>query len=99
MSLLLSRTFERVMGLDVSERAVEFARFNAAFNGVDNTQLEAGDALTGDSAVRYRVPWFRGFHWWYVPTKRGRQIGKVGADHAPAAPALRVLGRWCRRSC
>jgi hypothetical protein len=37
------------------------------------------------------VPWFRGFHWWFVPADRGRIGFKLGHRHIPGAPALDVL--------
>jgi hypothetical protein len=47
--------------------------------------------------VWFRLPWFRGMHWWYVPAQNGLVSGQPGADHRPLGPALRTLGRWYRK--
>jgi hypothetical protein len=36
---------DQVIGTDINERAIEFARFNAALNGVGNVEFTAGDAF------------------------------------------------------
>lgn len=41
-ALLAARHAERVVATDVNERALEFASFNAAVNGVDNVELRHG---------------------------------------------------------
>jgi hypothetical protein len=46
--------------------------------------------------VWFRVPWFAGLHWWYMPPQRALLAGKLGADHAPRSAALRVISRWYR---
>lgn len=43
--------------------------------------------------VWYRVPWFRGFHWWYIPSK-GSLEGLFGGDYVPTAGTERVLRSW-----
>src|SRR5581483_9854073 len=45
LSIAAAAFSERVLGTDVNERAIEFARFNAALNGVNNVEFAAGDAL------------------------------------------------------
>jgi methylase of polypeptide subunit release factors len=45
LALLLAASTERVLGSDINARAIEFARFNAALNGVGNVDFEVGDAL------------------------------------------------------
>jgi hypothetical protein len=47
--------------------------------------------------VWYRVPWFRGFQWWYVSPQASLLDGRMGADHRPAASTLGVLSRWYRK--
>ena len=47
--------------------------------------------------VWYRVPWFAGLHWWYLPPQRALLAGALGADHAPSAGALDVMARWYRQ--
>jgi len=42
--------------------------------------------------VWYRVPWFRGFHWWYVPPRS--LAGFAGADHRPTRATLTQIGTW-----
>jgi hypothetical protein len=41
-AILASRHSERVVATDVNERALQFARFNAALNGAPNVELRAG---------------------------------------------------------
>jgi hypothetical protein len=48
--------------------------------------------------VWYRVPWFRGFNWWYVSPQPSLVQGLPGADHRPGTRALRVLQRWYARA-
>jgi hypothetical protein len=43
--------------------------------------------------VWYRVPWFRGFHWWYIPSI-GSLKGYFGGDYVPTAGTERVLQSW-----
>ena len=45
LALLLAGSTEHVLGTDINARAIEFARFNAALNGIDNVNFEVGDAL------------------------------------------------------
>jgi len=42
-ALLASSHCESVVGVDVNARALEFARFNAALNGIDNVEFIASD--------------------------------------------------------
>jgi hypothetical protein len=67
---------------------IEPARFSVA------AQLAAYEA-----ALRfwYAVPWFAGFHWWYVAPQREIVAGRRGADHRPTTGALQLLARWYRR--
>jgi hypothetical protein len=44
--------------------------------------------------VWYRVPWFAGFEWWYLPPQRALVAGFTGADHRPAPGTLQLLSRW-----
>jgi hypothetical protein len=44
-ALLLARHAERVVATDVNERALAFAAFNLALNGVSNVELRAGSLL------------------------------------------------------
>jgi hypothetical protein len=48
--------------------------------------------------VWYRVPWFRGFQWWYVSPQQKLVAGFTGAEQRPAAQALAVVSRWYERS-
>jgi hypothetical protein len=53
-----------------------------------------------EAALRfwYRVPWFSGFHWWYVAAQRAIIDGRRGADHRPTTQALQLIARFYRRS-
>jgi hypothetical protein len=64
-----------------------------------NTELRGDDPMAQTRAYEaafrawYRVPWFRGMHWWYVaPEDQGKGI--KGTDHRMTASTLRVLGKW-----
>jgi hypothetical protein len=65
-----------------------------------NTTLTGTDTKIQDAAyeaafrVWYRVPWFRGMHWWYVAPDPGLVDGRAGADHQPGGAALRTLRTW-----
>jgi hypothetical protein len=47
--------------------------------------------------VWYRMPWFRGFEWWYLAPQSKLVAGLQGADHQPLGPALRTVGDWYRK--
>lgn len=52
-ALSAASAFERVLGLELSESSVAFARRNAAANGIGNAAFEAGDAASLFSAVPF----------------------------------------------
>jgi SAM-dependent methyltransferase len=54
-ALLLARHSERVVATDVNERALAFAEFNAALNGVDNIDLRSGSFLEPVAGERFDV--------------------------------------------
>ena len=43
LALLLGAHSERVLGTDINPRAIKIARFNAALNGIENVDFQAGD--------------------------------------------------------
>jgi tRNA/tmRNA/rRNA uracil-C5-methylase (TrmA/RlmC/RlmD family) len=43
-ALYAGRHFERAVGIEISEKSVEFANNNAKLNGLDNCEFRAGDA-------------------------------------------------------
>lgn len=45
LAIIAASFSDSVIGTDINERAVEFARFNAALNGVENVEFVAGDAF------------------------------------------------------
>lgn len=47
--------------------------------------------------VWYRVPWFRGMAWWYVPDQPSYVKNTPSGKHVPAKPARVVIKRWYRR--
>lgn len=52
-ALLLAAHAEHVVATDVNERALEFAAFNAALNGIDNIELRAGSFLEPVQGERF----------------------------------------------
>jgi methylase of polypeptide subunit release factors len=52
-ALLLAGIAERVTGVDVNERALAFARFNARVNGVDNVEWLSGDFFAPVAGRRF----------------------------------------------
>ena len=52
-ALLLSRHAGEVVATDVNERALAFAAFNLALNGVDNVELRAGSLLEPVAGERF----------------------------------------------
>jgi methylase of polypeptide subunit release factors len=53
MSVFAAGFSDRVVGTDVNERAVLFARFNAALNGINNAEFLAGDAFAPVEGKRF----------------------------------------------
>jgi SAM-dependent methyltransferase len=53
VALLLARAARRVVATDVSPRALAFARFNAALNGVTNVELREGDLFAPVRGERF----------------------------------------------
>ncbi len=52
-ALLAGEHSERVLASDVNERAIEFARFSAALNGIKNIDFVAGDAFQPAKGRRF----------------------------------------------
>ncbi|HEX4749860.1 MAG TPA: methyltransferase [Bryobacteraceae bacterium] len=44
---------KQVFGTDINQRAIDFARFNAALNGISNAQFHAGDAFAPVDGYRF----------------------------------------------
>lgn len=57
---------------------------------------EAAQAAAYAAALRvwYRVPWFRGMHWWFVNPQRKLLAGTPADTHRPRDAALQTLRRW-----
>ena len=53
LALLASRHSKEVVATDLNPRAVQFARFNAALNGVDNVECITGDAWQPVAGKRF----------------------------------------------
>lgn len=53
LACLAARWSDRVVGADLNERAIAFARFNAALNGVDNVEFVAGDLYAPVAGRRF----------------------------------------------
>ena len=54
-ALLLAKHADRVVATDTNPRALAFAAFNAALNGVDNVELRRGDAFAPLARERFDV--------------------------------------------
>ena len=52
-AILASRHAERVVATDVSERALAFAQFNLAVNGIENVELRQGSFLEPVEGERF----------------------------------------------
>jgi hypothetical protein len=63
-------------------------------------RLVSAQTSAYEAALRvwYRVPWFRGFGWWYASPQPRLVSGLPGADHRPTRRALALLGRWYRQA-
>jgi methylase of polypeptide subunit release factors len=109
-ALHLARDAERVVATDISERALEFARFNAALNGVSTIEFRLGSLFEPVAGERFdRIasnPPFvitpRGDD---VPAYEYRDGGLVGdgiveamvrgaADHLVRGGIAQLLGNW-----
>jgi SAM-dependent methyltransferase len=55
LGLILARVADRVVATDANARAIAFARFNAALNGVRNIDLREGDLLESVRGERYAL--------------------------------------------
>jgi SAM-dependent methyltransferase len=55
LGLILARAADRVVATDVNARALAFARFNAALNGVRNIDVREGDLLEPVRGDRYAL--------------------------------------------
>ena len=53
VGLLLSRAADRVVAVDISARALSFARVNAAINGIENVELRQGDLFETTRGGRF----------------------------------------------
>ncbi len=97
---LHERYRKQVIFGEIGYRAISTAAaepWNIGASGAPSTRTQA-NAYEAAFRVWYRVPWFRGFNWWYVPPQPALVKGLQGSDHRPSAAALRVLRRWHRRS-
>ncbi len=53
LALQAARHSEHVTGVDISERAIEYARFNKALNGVNNVAFACGDSFEPVAGQRF----------------------------------------------
>jgi SAM-dependent methyltransferase len=53
LAFLSARHADRVIGLDISRRALDFARFNAALNEAENVEFREGDLFTPVAGERF----------------------------------------------
>lgn len=53
LAFLAARHADRVVGLDISRRALDFARFNAALNEVENVEFREGDLFAPVAGERF----------------------------------------------
>jgi hypothetical protein len=96
---LHNRYRKRVVFSEIGYRTVSRATaepWNIGSLGSRSPRTQA-NAYEAAFRVWYRVPWFRGFDWWYVSPQPALVRDMPGSDHRPSSAALRVLKRWYRR--
>lgn len=70
-----------------------FAPWDTRTRGRPSGEAQA-DAYEAAFRAWYGVSWFRGFHWWRVPSDPTRIGRTLGSGHQPRARARSVLRRW-----
>ena len=93
---LHNRYRKPVVFSEIGYRAVSRATaqpWNIGSLGPRSPQTQA-NAYEAAFRVWYRIPWFRGFNWWYVSPQPSLVQGLPGSDHRPGPAALRALKRW-----
>jgi methylase of polypeptide subunit release factors len=109
-ALHLAREAERVVATDISERALEFARFNAAINGVGTIEFRLGSLYEPVAGERFdriasNPPFVITPRTAGVPEYEYRDGGLVGdgiveamvrgaADHLVSGGVAQLLGNW-----
>lgn len=113
-SLHLAREAERVVATDISPRALDFARFNAALNGVDTIEFRLGSLFEPVAGERFdriasNPPFVITPRRDDVPAYEYRDGGLVGdaiveamvrgaAEHLAPGGVAQLLGNWEDRS-
>jgi hypothetical protein len=97
----LHRRFRKpVMFGEIGYRAIEGSAVHPWDISVSGAPSPEAQKKAYEAAFRvwYRIPWFRGFHWWYVSPQPKLVDGFPGADHRPTRATLRLVGRWYRKN-
>jgi Methyltransferase small domain len=106
LALLASAHSERVWATDKNARAVAFARFNAALNGIDNVECVAGDLFEPVAGSRFDLvvsnpPYVIAPTVRYLFSDSGvrgdefcRRVVRLGAAHLEEDGYCQVMGNW-----
>ena len=104
LALLAAAHSDRVIATDRNPRALDFARFNAAWNGISNVTFGAGDLFEPARGETFDLivcnpPFVIAPGVDYVHTQSGRPSDTLCREIVRAAPARLVEGGLCQLVC
>jgi hypothetical protein len=84
---------------EIGYRTIAGAAMHPWDTGTTGRPTPAAQTRAYEAAFRvwYRVPWFRGFHWWYLSPQKKLVDGLPGADHRLVPATIQLLRRWYGR--
>lgn len=103
-ALLASRHSEKVIAVDINERAVAFAGFNAALNGIENVECRRGDFFGPVGGVEFDLiisnpPYVISPEHDYAYCSAGLDGDELCRKIVREAPALLAEGGFCQVLC
>jgi hypothetical protein len=103
-ALLAGSHSEKVIATDINERAVAFARFNAALNGIENVQCRRGDFFEPVKGVEFDLimsnpPYVISPEYEYSYCSAGLAGDELCRKIVQEAPALLAEGGFCQVLC
>ena len=103
-ALLIARHADRVIAVDKNPRALDFTRFNAALNGVDNIECREGDLFEPVSGQRFDLiacnpPYVISPESRYIFRDRGRRGDALCEEVVSRAPAHLTDGGFATILC